>query len=157
MLKQNSAKEIIETVKRLKAENILTNKVKRNSNGIDLREDLKIFQELLKQLSLYSNKKRLESLAANLIESPNAKNIFRALQAEDKLIDENMQIVAEIIKILSGKNEVDFKLLQRPVFKENKAYFDAVFGVGKGSKKTQNKKEHENQPRQIVFEYNNRL
>ncbi len=167
VLKQNSVQDIFDTVKRIKAENTLRSKVKRNTNNSNksnvaattANQDLKIFQEILKQLAQYSNKKRLESLAANLIDdSPNVSNIFRALKAEDILIDENMQHVAEIIKILSGKTEIDFKLMQRPIYKENKAYFNAVFKerIG-GSRSKSRKTKIENQPQKIVFEYNNRL
>jgi DNA-binding FrmR family transcriptional regulator len=159
-LKQNSTKDIIETVARIKAENLLSNKVKRNKADVksikNPMEDLRIFQEILKQLAQYSNKKRLESLAMNLIDNPSAANILRALQAEDILIDENMMFVAEIIKILSCKtDDVDIKLRQRPIYKENKAYFDAILGVAKGSKGK--KIEGESSNMHVVFEFNNRL
>ena len=81
---------------------------------------------MLVQLSKFSNKKRLENFLNNLYDTPNAENIFRALQAEDILIDENVQNIAEIIKILNGKTEIDEKIKSRNLFKNNKAYFESV-------------------------------
>lgn len=156
-LRQNDTKDIFETVNKIKID-LMSNK-KYNSKGHlsfddPKKDDLKIFHEMLKQLSVLSNKKRLENLLNNLYDSPNAINIYRALQAEDILIDENLQNLAEIIKILNGKTEIDVKLQERKIYKENKFYFDRLLGKHIEHK---SKKSILNKKNKIVINYNSIL
>jgi len=149
-LREDSTKEIFENVRKIKVD-ILRQKQRKSkifNLKYDKKEDLKIFETMLKELSKYSNKKRLENLLNNLYDSPHSMDIFRALHAEDKLIDQNMKYLAEIINILNGKTEIDQKLKNRQIYIENQRYFDSIL---------EEKIEKKNHQAAFVIHLNNRI
>jgi len=153
VLKQNCTKDIFYNLKKIRADK-LRNKVKKAKSfsiNKSLNEDLKIFQEMIKQLTRLSNKQRLRNLLNNLNKTPNAENISRALQAEDILIDVNLQNIAEIIQLLNGNTEIDKKLKERKIYLENKSYFDFYF-----ARNTNNNINIEKDTK-VIFELNNIL
>lgn len=148
-------------------------------NALEREEDLKFFKMILKNLLKYSNKKRLENLSENiLLNDPNIngnkgskgikkidRNILRALNAENQLIEKNVKNILEIINILK-LNDNEIKNLIRNndrVYLLNKKYFDKVFSFGKNTKskasidtRDNNKKEKE-EYRNIIIQQTNSL
>jgi len=130
--------DIFDVFNQIKTENLLRLQEKdsiKDENYVDKeterQKDIKIFELILKNLSKYSNKKRLENLSETIIKNKDKKynDILKALIAEDQLIDKNMQNLIGIIHLLKTKGEGELKSLigdNNKIYLENKKYFDRI-------------------------------
>lgn len=122
-LHEKETKKLIDIVIKVRNENKL-DKV----NNDQIREnDVKVFEEILKSLKIYSNKKRIQDLKNNLKDTPNTLNIYRALVAEDNLIDKNVEFLNDIIKLLKGGKIIYEQNFKNPVVMQNQGYFKNLF------------------------------
>merc|ERR1711957_18049 len=76
-------------------------------------QDIEILQIILQKLSKYSNKKRLENLSDSILQKDDKiyKDILRALNAEEQLIQKNMKNIIEILMFLKTKSRGEVKAL----------------------------------------------
>jgi hypothetical protein len=146
-------KDIFDIFYQIKTENSLKlkeknfNKVKVNiEKDLEKQEDIKIFELILKNLLKYSNKKRLENLSDTIMlnKDKKLKDILRALNAEDQLIEKNIKNILEIIHLLKSKGELKSLIKDNnKIYLENKKYFDKILSYNNNNNKNNdnNKKE----------------
>lgn len=166
---------VFETLERIKADNemnsylsLQTKKRKSNKNhNSEIDEDIKLLNIILKNLGKFANKKRLENLSitANQTNNRTDKDILRALNAEDKLINKNMQDILEVIQILKTKGETKSLVKdQNKLYQIYKKYFDKVFFTKEHeiikAKNSNNKRNYDidkEDIRNIVITYSNSI
>merc|ERR1711957_467614 len=140
-------------------------------------QDIEILQIILQKLSKYSNKKRLENLSDSILQKDDKiyKDILRALNAEEQLIQKNMKNIIEILMFLKTKSRGEVKALIKisdKIYIQNRKYFDRIlslnkttFGkknnvnVNKQNREINKKKENKQNEnlRNIVITYNNKF
>lgn len=132
--KFNGKKESISLDENESSNFIFFTNLKRNWSGLSKenaklirKKDTKLFEEILKNLKTYSNKKRLHDLKNNINETSNTLNIYRALKAEDVLIDKNIKHLKDIIKILKKGKKAYEENINSKVVKQNQHYFQVLF------------------------------
>lgn len=93
------------------------------------KNDLPIFLTILKHLQSFSKKKLINNLKNNLNATPNTINIYRALLAEESLIQKNIKFVEVFIEILEKGKKAYKKYIESNniVVTQNKEYFTSLF------------------------------
>lgn len=91
------------------------------------KNEAKLYEKILRELKTFSNKKRLKYLKENLNETPNSLDIYRALKAEDSLIDKNIKFLKNIINILKEGTKTYEANLNKKIVKQNQKYFQDLF------------------------------
>merc|ERR1711957_121781 len=182
-LNMKNTEEIFDVLHQIKSDNFLTSLHKpRKISKIpedkeqEKKQDIIIFQMILQNLSKYSNKKRLENLSDSIINNDDKtdKDILRALNAEEQLIEKNMKNIIEIIQILKTKGDMKSLVKENnKIYLQNRKYFDRILSqnvavikrknVIVNKQKTQEiiKKSKESEKnenlRNIVITYNNKF
>jgi len=131
-----NTEEIFDVLHQIKSDNFLTSLHKpRKISKIpedkeqEKKQDIIIFQMILQNLSKYSNKKRLENLSDSIINNNDKtdKDILRALNAEEQLIEKNMKNIIEIIQILKTKGDMKSLVKENnKIYLQNRKYFDRI-------------------------------
>jgi len=153
-LNMKNSEEIFDTLHKIKTDNFLnslhksrkTSKIPEDKEQ-EKKQDIQILQMIMQNLSSYSNKKRLENLSDSIMHHDDEldKDILRALNAEEQLIQKNIKNIIEIIQILKTKGEVKSLIKENnKIYLQNKKYFNRILSQNPTFKKKVNKEKKGN-------------